>query len=654
MEDDEIFRAFFEIGNEEMLESDEEVNPKKNIHVLDIEDELINDQLGVEEGDEPVIEEYEDTDDECDSIEALCNDLETLPFLVDTDSENESDSDESESSISDDGLEDSTSVQRDISKLKPWEKTLPEFVVGHLTHNPCGPKFPGGTKRRCWIGGKCKAKMPREVLQSTDGDVDGYAAYRRRLNLVQGDSETKMPTLWKRLARAKKSDKKSKNSKPPKKHTFTNEWVPGYNPALLMKYRCHINVEFCGSIKAINYLYKYIYKGTDQGYMKLKQFKEEKDEIYLHKYGRILSANESHYRIAGFKRGDLNPSVTRLGFFVPEKKSILLERNVVPSEANIKEQIENTPYWQWFARNKLEHEIMQEHQPIIGLTSPQSSVLLPLVKKLNKRLGYDVVETARHNGVWKIQRVKDSIYGKENENVPFAFELNYENFGKRYRFDNDKKVKKWVRRKKDEDVIIRLYMGYPGTEYFYLRKLLRSDKCIGPLAIENLLIHPENEEIKFSSYKEACVALQLVDSQKEYYHCMSEAQDMGFSRGKLLGLFSQMINVGDIANIGEIWNGVKPKENEVLDEIEQKYPDGYKHLMMHYPKKLLSEIKRDDPRFTYDYNTLPDEHKRQCEQFTLRMIKEILDRSGTDYPKELPKLVTNTIPPIFLYKYESF
>ena len=75
---------------------------------------------------------------------------------------------------------------------------------------------------------------------------------------------------------------------------FDNSWIPGYNPALLMKYRCHINVEFCGSIKAINYLYKYIYKGTDQGYMRLKQFKEEKDEIYLHKYGRILTANESH------------------------------------------------------------------------------------------------------------------------------------------------------------------------------------------------------------------------------------------------------------------------------------------------------------------------------------------------------------------------
>lgn len=39
--------------------------------------------------------------------------------------------------------------------------------------------------------------------------------------------------------------------------------------------------------------------------MSLKQYKEETDEIKLHKYGRILTANESHYRIAGFKQHHL-------------------------------------------------------------------------------------------------------------------------------------------------------------------------------------------------------------------------------------------------------------------------------------------------------------------------------------------------------------
>jgi hypothetical protein len=42
-----------------------------------------------------------------------------------------------------------------------------------------------------------------------------------------------------------------------------NMRVIPFNPALLMLYNCHINVEICSSIKEVKYLYKYIYKGTD-------------------------------------------------------------------------------------------------------------------------------------------------------------------------------------------------------------------------------------------------------------------------------------------------------------------------------------------------------------------------------------------------------
>ena len=43
-----------------------------------------------------------------------------------------------------------------------------------------------------------------------------------------------------------------------------NRWVVPYNPSLLMRYNCHINVEACSSIKAVKYLFKYIYKGHDR------------------------------------------------------------------------------------------------------------------------------------------------------------------------------------------------------------------------------------------------------------------------------------------------------------------------------------------------------------------------------------------------------
>ena len=40
-----------------------------------------------------------------------------------------------------------------------------------------------------------------------------------------------------------------------------NGWVVPYNPILLLKFQCHVNVEIVGSVGAVKYLYKYITKG---------------------------------------------------------------------------------------------------------------------------------------------------------------------------------------------------------------------------------------------------------------------------------------------------------------------------------------------------------------------------------------------------------
>jgi hypothetical protein len=45
---------------------------------------------------------------------------------------------------------------------------------------------------------------------------------------------------------------------------LTNQWVVPHNPALLLKYDCHINVEICCSIRSIKYMHKYVYKGHDR------------------------------------------------------------------------------------------------------------------------------------------------------------------------------------------------------------------------------------------------------------------------------------------------------------------------------------------------------------------------------------------------------
>lgn len=57
-----------------------------------------------------------------------------------------------------------------------------------------------------------------------------------------------------------KCTKKTNN----KRVEATNRHVVPYNPFLLSKYRCHMNVEVISSLKVVKYIYKYLYKGFDR------------------------------------------------------------------------------------------------------------------------------------------------------------------------------------------------------------------------------------------------------------------------------------------------------------------------------------------------------------------------------------------------------
>jgi hypothetical protein len=67
-----------------------------------------------------------------------------------------------------------------------------------------------------------------------------------------------------------------------------------YSPYLIWKYRCHINVESIASVKAVKYIYKYVYKGHDRATM---QFGRCTDEVQLYLDARYISSCEAIWHL---------------------------------------------------------------------------------------------------------------------------------------------------------------------------------------------------------------------------------------------------------------------------------------------------------------------------------------------------------------------
>jgi hypothetical protein len=77
--------------------------------------------------------------------------------------------------------------------------------------------------------------FPKAFVEHTAVKEDSYPLYRRRSPAQGGNA-------------AMKSCKTADGTKDVR---IDNSWVVPYNPALLMKYQSHLNVEVCSTVKAV-------------------------------------------------------------------------------------------------------------------------------------------------------------------------------------------------------------------------------------------------------------------------------------------------------------------------------------------------------------------------------------------------------------------
>ncbi|KAL6223330.1 hypothetical protein ACLB2K_006717 [Fragaria x ananassa] len=203
------------------------------------------------------------------------------------------------------------------------EPELYNAVLGHMIHGPCGVH-----KRTapCMKRGSCKRGYPKPFSDNTYQGNDSYPIYRRRDNHldVQSDGNQNRP--------------------------LDNSWVIPYNPWLLTKYDCHINVEICCSIKSVKYLYKYVYKGPDRVTLEVRS-EANQDEVRNYVDARWVCAPEALWRIFKFVMNRMYPSVERLQIHLPDGHNVYFNANDSVTEVVENESNTMTMLTEFFTKN---------------------------------------------------------------------------------------------------------------------------------------------------------------------------------------------------------------------------------------------------------------------------------------------------------------
>uniref|UniRef100_A0A0R0JLL6 ATP-dependent DNA helicase n=1 Tax=Glycine max TaxID=3847 RepID=A0A0R0JLL6_SOYBN len=144
--------------------------------------------------------------------------------------------------------------------------------------------------------------FPKKFHGATIVDQDGFPVYRRR-----NDGHTIM-----------------KNG-----IELDNRFVVPYNPQLLLKYKTHLNVEWCNQSTSIKYLLKYINKGSDRitaapgnHHNSNGDNTQVQDEIKQYLDYRYVSPPEACWKIFAFPMHVRSPAVERLYFHLENQQHV--------------------------------------------------------------------------------------------------------------------------------------------------------------------------------------------------------------------------------------------------------------------------------------------------------------------------------------------
>lgn len=307
---------------------------------------------------------------------------------------------------------------------------------------------------KCWKNGKCSKGFPKEYSEETILREDGYPLYKRLHKNNGGNIYI---------------DDKSGSH-------YDDAWVVPYNPYMLYKYNCHLNMECTASIKAVKYVNKYINKGIDMSTINVMLNEDERElrdkfqfnEPMKYIRGRYVTSHSGLWRLFAWPLHEAYPSVVNIGVHLDGAQPVIYPIHAKSTRIFKEwEKQRRTPLTEYFQTVRNEYE-------------------KPLSKK------------------------------KLNGGLP-ATELRFDEMPQYYEWKRE--TKRWIRRTNKTKCITRVYkVSLQDKEKFYMRRLLLHKK-----GVKNYADLRTVDNIKQTTFEKACVKLGIANNDTEYFDCMAES-----------------------------------------------------------------------------------------------------------------------------------
>ena len=218
------------------------------------------------------------------------------------------------------------------AEILPITSPLQELVITQMMHGPCGSLNPNSP---CMIDGKYDKDFPKDFCHETIvEDIDGYPKYWHQ-SLQDGGGQF----MKRRIDQTNWCEMDNRNVIP-------------YNAFLLKTLNCHINVEYCSSIKSIQNLFKYQYKGNYHATMQIIQDQHNQDEVQCFLSTIYVSSMEAIWRIFNFDICAVKPSILQLRLHLPQQQTVTFFHGM-DSTISALSKNEHTQLMKYFEMNLL-------------------------------------------------------------------------------------------------------------------------------------------------------------------------------------------------------------------------------------------------------------------------------------------------------------